>query len=232
LLETLFPKFCVNCKTEGFYLCPDCFSLIEILDRQYCAFCQKAVFDGKTCQNCFKNKHLKGLFCATSYDNFIIRKLINYFKYEPFVKDIAKTLSYLIITHISLAAKGDFSLNFADFINSVLIPVPSYKKKQKYRGFNPAEEITKHLAEYLKIPILNDALIKTKQTLAQTELKKEQRIENIKGVFGVKNPEKIKNKKIILIDDVLTTGSTLEECAKILKTAGAKEVWGMVAARG
>jgi predicted amidophosphoribosyltransferase len=74
--------------------------------------------------------------------------------------------------------------------------------------------------------------MKEKETPAQMELPKEERIKNTKGVFSVKNLEKIKNKKILLIDDVYTTGATMEECAKILKRAGASEVWGVAVARG
>ncbi len=230
-LDIVFPKFCVNCQTEGFYLCPDCFSLIEIFDRQYCPFCQTGLVvpDGKTCQKCKKSHKLNGLFCATSYENQIVRKLVHIFKYEPFVRDVAETLAYLTINHLAAVARGPYSLDIGDFI---LIPVPSHQKKLKYRGFNPAEEIAKFLSFYLKLPLEISVLAKIKQTPAQMELKKEERLENIKGAFEVENKEPIKNKKILLVDDVFTTGSTIEECASRLKTAGAKEVWGVVMARG
>ena len=227
VLDILFPKFCVNCGKEGDYLCPDCFSLIEILDRQYCPFCSapKVVPDGKTCSSCHRTKTLKGLFCAASYDNFIIRKLVRQFKYEPFVKGLSQTLSFLIITHF-------LRLNKTDFHSFVLVSVPQRKRKLKYRGFNPAEEIAKGLSEDLKILLLPDALVKIKQTPPQIELNKEERKTNIKGVFACSKPELIKNQKILLVDDVFTTGATMEECALTLKKAGAKEVWGAVVARG
>lgn len=226
-LDILFPKFCVNCGKEGSYLCPDCFSLIEILDRQYCPFCEppKVVFDGKTCVSCKRSKNLHGLFCASSYDNFIIKKLVRQFKYEPFLKELSSTLASLIITHLSLVNKTNFE-SFA------LIPVPLHIKRLKFRGFNPAEEIAKELSKDLKISLLSDALVKMKQTPPQMELKKEERKENIRNVFVCKKPEIIKNQKILLVDDVFTTGSTMEECAKVLKDSGAKEVWGVVVARG
>lgn len=228
ILDLLFPKFCLNCNKEGSYLCQDCFSLIDILEKQYCPFCAqpRIVIDGETCNHCRRSKHLSGLYCAASYNNFIVKKLINQFKYEPYIKELAKPLTSLIIAHLIYLNKLS---NFGDFL---LIPVPLYKKKLKQRGFNQTEEIAKELSKNLKIPFFNNALIKTKQTPAQVKLKKEEREENIKGTFLCQKPEMIKNKKILLVDDVFTTGATMEEAALILKRAGAKEVWGIVVARG
>lgn len=228
LLDLLFPKFCLNCNKEGSYLCQDCFSLIDIFKRQYCPFCSypKVVLDGKTCISCRKSKKLTGLYCSASYDNFIVKKLINQFKYRPYIKELAKPLAFLIMAHL-------INLNnLPDFKEFILIPVPLHKKKLKQRGFNQANEIGKELSDKLKIPIFNNVLIKIKQTPAQVELKKEQREKNIKGVFICQKSELVGGKKILLIDDIFTTGATMEECARVLKTAGAKEIWGMVVARG
>lgn len=249
LLDLLFPKFCLNCNKEGTYLCQDCFSLIDIFKRQYCPFCSspKIVPDGKTCNSCRKSKKLAGLYCAVSYDNFIVKKLINQFKYEPYIKELSKPLAFLIVTHLinlnpvrdsenkEETQKENISNevnNLPNFKEFILVPVPLHKKKLKQRGFNQASEIGKELSKNLKVPLFDNVLIKIKQTLAQVELKKEQREKNIKGVFNCQKPELIKNKKILLVDDILTTGSTMEECARVLKTAGAKQVWGVVVARG
>ncbi|KKQ96436.1 MAG: hypothetical protein A3F95_02475 [Candidatus Nealsonbacteria bacterium RIFCSPLOWO2_12_FULL_39_31] len=223
----LFPKFCANCGAEGTYLCPDCLSLIEIFERQYCPFCfsSRAVADGKTCRHCHRTKKLNGLFCATSYDNFIVKKIICQLKYEPFVRELARPLSSLIITHLAFLKKQSF------FENCLLIPIPLHIKKHKFRGFNQAEEIAKKLSSALKIPINDKALIKIKKTPAQTELNNKKRRENIKNVFLCKQPETIKNRRIILVDDVFTTGSTMEEVAITLKKSGAREVWGIAVAR-
>jgi ComF family protein len=228
LLDVLFPVFCINCGKEGSYLCEDCQSLIGVSEYQYCPFClpPKIVFDGKTCSSCRKQKTLSGLFSAAPYDNFIVKKLINQFKYEPFIKELSKPLASLIIAHfLNLRCLPDFS----DFI---LVPLPLHKKKLKQRGFNQAEEIGKELSKFLRIPIFNDVLVKIRQTPAQVDLKKEERQENIKGVFACQKPDLIKARKILLVDDIFTTGSTMEECALALKRAGAKEIWGVVVARG
>ena len=104
-------------------------------------------------------------------------------------------------------------------------------KRLKWRGFNQSEEIGKELAKFLKIPLTNDVLYKTRETPPQMELVAEARKENIREAFLVKNKEKITAKKILLIDDVYTTGSTMNECARVLKDSGAKEVWGVAVAR-
>lgn len=251
ILDLLFPKFCLNCRKEENYLCQDCFSLIDIAERQYCPFCPqpRAVVDGRTCNYCRRSKKLAGLYCAASYNNFIVKKLINQFKYKPYIKELAKPLSSLIIAHLINLNKQS---TFQDYI---LIPIPLHKKKLKQRGFNQASEIAKELSKKLnpvrdktskasdgcrqqpisngvKISIFDDALIKIKQTLAQVELKKEQRQKNIKGVFFCQKPKIVQGRKILLVDDLFTTGSTMEEAARVLKEAGAKEVWGIAIARG
>lgn len=210
LLDLLYPKFCFLCKREESYLCQDCLSTLEI-----------SKFHKK-----YSTKNLADLYFAISYQKPLIKKLIQSCKYQPFIKGLADNLSSLIINHFQLIDKKP---NFADFI---LIPVPLEKRKLKWRGFNLTEEIGKEISKFFKIPLINNVLIKIKPTRPQVELSEKEREENIKGAFLVKNNQLVKNKKILLVDDVLTTGSTLEECARVLRDAGAKEIIGIVIARG
>jgi len=210
ILDMFFPKFCLSCQKEGEYLCQDCKAMLDIsgFHRKY------------------KTRNLSDLYYPLSYQNKFIQNLIKKFKYEPFVKELDQTLAVLIIEHFeSLDQKPDFK----DF---VLIPVPLAKKRLKWRGYNQAEEIGKHLAIFFRIPLVGDVLLKTKTTLPQIELAKEKREENVKGIFAIKTPEVIRGKKILLVDDVYTTGATMEECARILKESGAKEIIGLAIARG
>lgn len=210
LIDIFFPKFCLICKREGFYLCQDCEVLFQIS-----GFHQK-----------HSTQNLKDLYFAVSYQNGFLRHLIKQFKYPPFIKELAKPLASLIITHFQLM---DNKPDLSDFI---LIPVPQTKKKMKARGFNPAEEIGKELSDFFKIPLSSGCLLKKKETLPQAELSDAERKENVKNSFACNNSEKIKGKKILLTDDVYTTGSTMEECAKVLKKSGAKEIIGLSVARG
>lgn len=228
ILDILFPKFCINCKREGEYLCQDCHSLIDISEYFFC-LCEKPnrLPENEKCSKCSKKHQLKGLYFAASYQNNIIQKLIHLFKYEPFAKDLAKTITYIIISHLQLFGKEK-----KDFSDYLIVPVPLTIKRLKWRGFNQAEAIGKELASFLEIPLLNNVLAKRKETIPQIKLSKEERRENIRGSFSVINQESIRNQKILLIDDVYTTGATMEECTRILKAAGAKEIWGIVVARG
>ena len=210
ITDFLFPQYCLNCQKEGNYLCEDCKAVIGIS-----ALHQK---------NSIGN--LKNLYFAVNYQNPLIKNLIQQFKYKPFIKELAKTFSSLIIDHFKLIEKPP------DISDSLLLPVPLFRKRLKWRGFNQAEEIGKELSKFLEISLITDCLIKTKETRPQIELSGKIRKENVKGVFLIKNKELIKDRKIILIDDVYTTGATMVECAKVLKESGVKEIIGIVVARG
>lgn len=221
ILDVLFPKICLNCQREGDYLCQDCLAILGVSN-----FHQK-----------YPAKNLTDLYFALPYQNILIKRLIQKFKYEPYIKELSKTLADLIITHFSLSDNLE-SFSDADFIEHprrsrdfILVPVPSEKKRLRKRGFNPAEEIGKELSLHFKIPLILDVLIKIKETQPQVELASAARKENLKGAFLKKNEEAVKNKKVILVDDVYTTGSTMEECAGVLKQSGAKEVVGIAVAR-
>lgn len=228
----MFPKFCLGCKKEGVYLCQDCRSTLDISELDYC-LCGKDPIrilpeanNGK-CQRC-RDKKLSGLFFALPYkEKQLTKKLIYQFKYSPYLKDLSETLASIIIEHFIVTKR-----NTNEFWNNgILIPVPLDSKKLKIRGYNQSEELAKELAKILKIPVVSDYLIKIKSTKPQMELTKEGREVNLKDSFDIINPDKIRGKKIFLVDDVYTTGSTMEECAKVLKGAGIKQIWGIAIAR-
>ena len=203
ILNLLLPRVCLVCVREGSYLCPDCVSCLEILEYQHC-LCLKPRQSEK-CPSCL-NKKLDKLYCAVSLENRLCQKLIRQFKQQPFIKELAKPLTSLIIAHFFLLSKKP---NLSDF---TLIPIPREIKKTKRRGFNPAEEIAKELNELLEIPLLSHVLQKEKNIFL--------------------SQESMENKKILLVDDIYITGNTMEECADILKKAGAQKVVGVVIARG
>ena len=237
MLNLLFPKFCLGCQKEGTYLCDDCRALLDISEFNYCLCSQKPqrLTQGQTtgkCSRC-KDKKLAGLYFALPYkEKTITRKLIYQFKYKPYLKDLAKTLASVLIEHFVLSGKNTNDV----WENSVLIPVPLSKNKFKERGYNQSEELAKELSKVLQIPTITDVLIKIKTTKSQMELSKEEREKNLVGAFTIKNSgttgvAPFSDKKIFLVDDVYTTGSTMEECAEVLRQAGAKQVWGIALAR-
>ena len=232
LLDLLFPKFCLGCKKEGIYLCDDCRTLLDISEFDYCLCGTKPLrlppnAESGKCPKC-RDKKLSGLYFALPYkEKQLTRKLIYQFKYQPYLKDLAKTLASVLIEHFLLSGKNTDEI----WENGVLIPVPLEKKKLKARGYNQAEELGKQLSEVLQIPIISNNLIKIKPTEPQMELSKELREKNLESAFSIKKPAELAGKKIFLVDDVYTTGSTMEECAKTLRQAGAKQIWGIAIAR-
>jgi ComF family protein len=209
LLDLFFPKFCFGCQKEGSYLCQDCLSVLEI----------------SSCHQKYSTKNLADLYFALPYQNPLVKKLIQKFKYKPFIKELAENLASLIITHLQLLD------NKPNFTNFILIPIPLNEKRLKWRGFNQAEEISKELSKFLKLPLISNCLVRVKNSYPQVELTAEARKENVKDTFFCQNKEEIFGKKILLVDDVYTTGATMEEAARVLKKSGAKEVLGIVVAR-
>ncbi len=233
LLELFFPSFCLGCQREGSYLCDDCKATLEISEYNYC-LCSKnplrlphSETKGK-CNRC-QDKKLSGLYFALAYqEKALTRKLIYQFKYEPYrIKSLAKPLAKILAEHLILTKKNTEQI----WENSVLIPVPMEIKKQKDRGYNQAQALAKELGHLINVPSITANLVKIKKTAPQMKLSAKDRAENLRDAFLVKNPAEIYDKKVFLIDDVYTTGATMEECTTQLLISGAKSVWGIAIAR-
>ena len=235
-LELFFPSFCFGCNTEGSLLCYDCKSTLDISQYNYC-LCSKNTlrlpFDpaqGKPigkCPRC-QDRKLSGLYFALPYkEKQLTRKLIHNFKYEPYIKSLAGPLSEIMLEHFFLAQNLETSI----WENAVIIPVPLEIKRWKNRGYNQSQELGQLIGQSLNVPLISNNLVKIRKTKPQMKLSAIERQENLRGAFKVKNPTEIAGKKIFLIDDVYTTGATMEECAKTLKASGAKSVWGIAITR-
>ncbi|HSW89240.1 MAG TPA: phosphoribosyltransferase family protein, partial [Candidatus Saccharimonadales bacterium] len=155
----------------------------------------------------------------------VAKKLIFVLKYQPYVSDIQHILVDLF--YESLIQKELFTKNLH---NAVFIPIPLSAKKLKLRGYNQSLLLAKGLAKKMNIP-LADILIRTKNTKPQFGLSKLERKINMKDAFALKKRTKREYETAFLVDDVLTTGTTLSEAAKILKQHGFQKVWGVTFAR-
>lgn len=112
-----------------------------------------------------------------------------------------------------------------------IIPVPISKKRLRERGYNQSLLIAREIAKRTNLKLLNNCLIKTKNIIEQSKLNKEERIENIKNAYEIKNKQLLENKKILLIDDIYTTGSTVNECSKIIRQAKPNKIGVFVLAK-
>lgn len=161
-----------------------------------------------------KSKYFDYLINMLKYENYIRERIISYkFGEQAY---LYKTFSKIILNNQNICNV----LHFYD----IIIPVPMYKSKKNERGYNQTELIAKKLAKELNIQYENKYLIKNKNTKVQSTLTKIQREQNVKGAFTVTVKEKIQERSIILLDDIYTTGSTVNECAKALKNAGASRI--------
>lgn len=218
LLDLVFPKKCVGCRRVGLYICADCMEKIEFVDKPVCPVCQRQAIGGKTHPGCFGKYRLDGLIVAAKYRG-PVKTAIQKVKYK-WVYDIEKIL-------VDLVAKQLWKFDFPQ--NSILVPVPLHAKRKRWRGFNQSEILAKTLAKKFKVKY-GDFLIRKIETKTQVGLTREERKKNIKDAFVVTTS--VSGKNIILVDDVYTSGATMGECAKVLKKAGARSVWGMAVALG
>jgi ComF family protein len=223
LFDLIFSDKCLNCGEEGKYICQNCLDKVNF-PQPICPVCLRPSIDGMTHSKCVTPQSLDGLICLWNY-NGVIRKAILSLKYK-FATKISQELASVasdILSHNSL-----FIIR-----NSILVPVPLHWYRQNWRGFNQAEEIGKLIAKEMKWKFIPDLLIRTKNTISQTELSKEKRGQNIRGIFSLNphNSSFLIHNSIILFDDVWTTGSTLKEACKVLKRKAFKKVWGMTLAR-
>lgn len=219
LLDILFPRRCVSCGKIGNYFCKNCVSKIEFTQYQICPVCGRSALDGKTHPGCFQKYGLDGMYAAVHFRG-PIRKAFYQLKYGlvadlvPFLVDFIDFDFFHLLPHFEY-----------------LIPVPLHPKRQRDRGFNQSELLAKEIGERVHVSVL-PTLERVKNTSPQAELSIEERKKNTRNAFIVRRKEGLRGKLIALVDDVGTTRSTLTECAKLLKVAGAKSVWAIVIAHG
>jgi len=227
LLDLIFPKECLGCKKEGSYLCDSCKEKIEINQDFYCVYCQNKSSLNGICSDCQSSIALDSIFVAANYNNKILADLIQSFKYK-YVEELGQVLTDLLIKYLAInSVFQKFDINKD---NTIIAVVPLHKKRLLSRGFNQSEIIAHNLSVNYNIQVIN-ILKRTVNTASQMKLSRQERLINLKNAFCLDSKVNLnKNKKIILIDDVITTGSTLNECAKVLKQAGFNKIYGLVIA--
>ena len=205
ILNLLFPKECLGCKKQNTYICARCGEKLPGPDI---------------------DENSSKIMAAVSYDSLLIKKAIRALKYRK-VKQMAEPLARLIYERLFKTGLVKESP-----LPRVLVPAPLSKKSLRKRGFNQAESIAGFLSDMTGIEVLTNVLYKNRDTVSQVDLKERgKRLKNLKGAFSVKNPELIKNKVVFVVDDVSTTGATINEARRVLLAAGAGKVTGIVVAR-
>ncbi len=215
ILNILFPPRCTYCNKEGDFLCIDCVSDLKIKD-----LCRKRRFYNKEREF----EYLDGVIYGVDYaENPQIKSAVQQFKYR-FTQDLANVFGGLMADKLSELGMNKGKTN-------VLIPVPLHKKRLNYRGFNQAELLAESASKKANRTNVLNCLSRVRHTDQQAKLSKKERHENLDNAFCV-NDLKVDKKSIyFVVDDICTTGATLENCAKTLKSAGIEKVYGLVIAR-
>lgn len=230
LLDVLLPPICHICHSfianaGALHICPDCCERLPLVESPLCPICGipfTGAGDDHRCGTCLAHPpHFDTARAHFLYEG-AIRDLIHSFKYNQ--------LTYLRYPLALLALRGVNAL-ITDHDPHLIVPVPLHRTRLRQRGFNQAVLLGKVLSRRLALPLLPDALARTRQTEPQIELSAEERRLNVKGAFAVNRPVRVTGKRILLLDDVMTTGSTMDECAKELKKAGAAVVIAATIAR-
>jgi len=236
VLDTIFPAKCIECRkftTEYLFdgsptfVCQKCIEKIPIQQKTSCIFCDAPTVDGETCPFCIREHDLDQLLAVTDYKHPLTQKIIKTMKYR-FVSSVSIEMARLMIAYLQSSRFNEY--NWSSYS---IVPVPLHHRRLNWRGFNQAEKITDVVAKGLGCEYRPDALKRKLHTKPQADIENtEQRKENIKGIFRY-NLDLPLNKRVLLVDDVSTTGATLDECARVLKNTGhAESVTGVVFARG
>lgn len=218
LLDILFPKKCVACGKLDTLFCEKCRAKIVFLKTQNCPYCLKITTRGRVCSSCKGKSALTGVYVVAHYEE-PLKSVIQKYKYE-FIKALKDDLSDIAWPYLE-----DFPKN------AVLTCVPSSPKRMAWRGYNQVEEIANILARNTGMRFYPNLLKRTEYKIPQTQLRRKERFENVKNAFKVDKKIDLSGKQVVIFDDLVTSGATLDACAKELRKAGATRIWGFVLAR-
>ncbi len=201
VLDILSPLKCIGCGKEREILCGVCAAKSQLAQPI----------------------KLGSIYSAANYHDRVIKKAIWLLKYRG-ARSVAEPLAKLI--HARLLSR------LPDAQNYIIVPLPLHSKRLRERGYNQSWLLAKNLSDKFKIPLVDNVLYKIKNTPSQVSIKnRAERLKNLNDSFSAKNIHLIKSGSVILIDDVTTTGATINEAARVLKDSGAKKVIGFTVAR-
>jgi ComF family protein len=219
-VDSFFPRRCVGCGKVGGFLCSECLGELPRLLPPLCPNCGRPQASGIVCPDCRQRKtEIDGIRSPFRFDE-VVRKAIHQLKYRN-LKAISPCLAELL----------------ADYLESnhlpgeALVCVPLHPRRLRERGYNQSSLLAEELGRRIDLPVIEDCLVRVKQAQPQVRaVDVDERRRNIADAFVCRD-ERVSGKQIILIDDVCTSGATLESCAAALKSKGAASVWGLTLAR-
>ncbi len=226
-LSLLYPPRCLVCRALGDAgLCTLCLNQIAPVAPPFCRVCGHPLAADTGCFNCTARRpaftHARSL---GPYDGVLLAA-IHQFKYRD-RPQLAVPLGQALAASARMQAADLNQLRF-----DALLPVPMHPTRRRLRGYNQSERLARIVASELALPLWTDVLVRTRSTRPQVGLSADARRSNLSGAFALRRPEAVPGKTLLLIDDVITTGSSLHECALVLKASGAKSVYCLTLAAG
>ena len=231
-LDFIYPRNinCIICdedidKTEAYSMCAICRDTVKFITSRYCEKCGKPLeplYLPQQCPDCITTKHYfdRGFSCV-EYDD-TIKKLIYDLKYYK-KRYLAYPMAQVMAERLNQHALGKIDM---------IVPVPLHRKKEAERGFNQSLLIAKYIGDLLRVPVNHKGIVRKKETISLNKLTKDERRENLKDAFQLMDKEIFRHKKILLVDDIYTTGSTIDACSKELRKGNPKEIFFITFATG
>ena len=220
VVDFLFPRWCVGCGKEGEFICDSCRRSLPRVMPPLCPRCGRPQPSGALCPACVSwQAEIDGIRSPFRFDG-VMRQAIHQLKYRN-LRAIAEPLAKLL---------NDYLATYP-IPGEVLVPVPLHQKRLRERGYNQSSLLAKALGKLTNLPVVDDCLIRQRHAPPQARSTTvEERRSNVAEAFACRD-HRLKGKQVLLIDDVSTSGATLDACAAALKAIGATSVWGLVLAR-
>jgi competence protein ComFC len=219
-VDWLYPPTCPGCKKAGVTFCLDCLSKLRFLSENICKVCGLPVKKPSTlCQDCAVQLPAYNQMRSWVVYQDSIREAIHDLKYRQNI-GLGFFFSKPLLT---MLYESDWQID-------LVIPIPISRSHFKQRGYNQSALISRPLARMAGIPHSNNSVARVKETATQTTLNAKERFKNMDDAF-LGNPDKLKGRSVLVVDDVITTGATMQNCSKAIKKAGAEKVYCLSVAR-
>lgn len=219
VLDLVFPPRCAGCGARGYALCPDCRAAIPFMADPVCPICGRSNYAPTICRVCRVHPPLVDGAAVAAAFGHPVRECIHALKYEG-QRRYAAVLAEIAASAFSTLPRPD-----------AVVPVPLHLARERERGFNQSALVARRLTAGSDIPVMTGWLVRTRDTPPQVGRDLAARRANVDGAFGCPDPAMVRGQRIVILDDVATTGATLDACAAALKAAGAISVHAFVVAR-
>jgi ComF family protein len=218
-IDLLFPPQCGGCQTAGSLWCEACRAAVKPIEPPWCEKCGEPFVADRLCANCRAHPlQIEKIRSVALFDG-VLRQAIHRFKYER-LSGLAEPFGDMLADY----------WHAEQLTAEWLIPVPLHPSRERDRGYNQSELLSHQLARRVNVPISSKGLRRTRATAVQMTLNAAQRRENVAGAFECAEP-RVRGARVVIIDDVGTTGATLDACAQAVLKAGAASVMGLTLAR-